>query len=175
VKKLIFIYGPPASGKLTVARELQKLIGYKLIHNHLSANIASRIFDFGTKEFGELNDKIQFSLIREGLKAGEVIFTKAYIHKKHKNFLRKLEKLLKENKFKIYFVRLFPTKEALLKRIGRSSREKEGKLTDKKILKDFLDKNKFGEIPGRQGLTIDNSKVSAKRVAQKIRKELRLK
>ncbi len=33
--KLVFIYGPPASGKLTVARELAALTGYKLFHNHL--------------------------------------------------------------------------------------------------------------------------------------------
>lgn len=33
--KLLFIYGPPASGKLTVAREPAALTGYRLFHNHL--------------------------------------------------------------------------------------------------------------------------------------------
>jgi tRNA uridine 5-carbamoylmethylation protein Kti12 len=31
--KLIFLYGPPAVGKLTVAQELVTLTGYKLFHN----------------------------------------------------------------------------------------------------------------------------------------------
>jgi predicted kinase len=174
-RKFILIYGPPASGKLTVARELQKLTGYKLIHNHMSANVASKVFDFGTKEFMKLNNKIQFSLVKEGIKKGDLIFTKAYIHEKHKKFLRKLEKELKKNGFEICFVRLASTKEALLKRVGRSSRKKEGKLTDKRILADSLDKISFEEIPKRKSLIIDNSKVSARKVAQKIRKELRLK
>ena len=33
MRKLIFIYGPPADGKLTTARELEKVTGYKLVHN----------------------------------------------------------------------------------------------------------------------------------------------
>lgn len=32
--KLVFIYGMPAAGKLTVAKELAGLSGYKLFHNH---------------------------------------------------------------------------------------------------------------------------------------------
>ncbi len=34
--RLVFIYGPPGVGKLTVARELAALTGFKLFHNHLT-------------------------------------------------------------------------------------------------------------------------------------------
>lgn len=44
--KLIYIYGPPASGKLTVAKELEKLTKYKLFHNHLINDVISEIMDF---------------------------------------------------------------------------------------------------------------------------------
>jgi cytidylate kinase len=33
--KLLFLYGPAASGKLTIARELTTLTGFALFHNHL--------------------------------------------------------------------------------------------------------------------------------------------
>src|SRR5207249_6103945 len=51
VMRLVFIYGPPASGKLTVATELAKLTGFKLFHNHVSIQFVQSIFEFGTKTF----------------------------------------------------------------------------------------------------------------------------
>ena len=49
--KLVFIYGPPGVGKLTVAKELSNLTGFKLFHNHVSIDFASSVFDFGTAAF----------------------------------------------------------------------------------------------------------------------------
>ena len=40
--KLIFIYGLPATGKLTVAVELAAMTGYKLFHNHLVVDLLCR-------------------------------------------------------------------------------------------------------------------------------------
>jgi shikimate kinase len=33
---IVFIYGPPAAGKLTVAKELSAVTGYKLFDNHVT-------------------------------------------------------------------------------------------------------------------------------------------
>ncbi len=35
---LVYLYGPPAVGKLTVATELQRLTGFRLFHNHLTVD-----------------------------------------------------------------------------------------------------------------------------------------
>ena len=51
--KLIFLYGAPGTGKLTVARELAALTGYRLFHNHLTVDLAKAIFDFGTPDYLE--------------------------------------------------------------------------------------------------------------------------
>jgi replication-associated recombination protein RarA len=45
---LIFLYGPPGVGKLTVAQELAGMTGYKLFHNHLTVDLVYAVFDFGT-------------------------------------------------------------------------------------------------------------------------------
>jgi hypothetical protein len=39
--RLVYIHGPAASGKLTVGRELQKLSGFALFHNHLVVDTLS--------------------------------------------------------------------------------------------------------------------------------------
>lgn len=49
--KLLFHYGPPAVGILTVAREVAALTGYRLFHDHLTVNLALAVFDFGTPGF----------------------------------------------------------------------------------------------------------------------------
>ena len=49
---LVFIYGPPGVGKLSVARELARATGYKLFDNHVSIACAESVFEFGTKPFG---------------------------------------------------------------------------------------------------------------------------
>lgn len=42
--KVVYIYGTIAVGKLTTAEALEKLTGFKLIHNHLIINPVSEIF-----------------------------------------------------------------------------------------------------------------------------------
>lgn len=53
--KLILIYGPEASGKLTVAGELAAITGYRVFHNHVSIEVARSVFHLGTEEFAELS------------------------------------------------------------------------------------------------------------------------
>jgi hypothetical protein len=49
--KLVFLYGPAAVGKLTVARELTRLTGYPIFDNHLSIDYAARLLDWGTPSY----------------------------------------------------------------------------------------------------------------------------
>lgn len=49
--KLIILYGPPAVGKFTVAKELSKKTGIRLFHNHLSVDLVASILSFGDEFF----------------------------------------------------------------------------------------------------------------------------
>jgi len=46
----ILIYGPPSAGKLTVATCLAERYDMKLLDNHLTLDVALRLFSFGTKD-----------------------------------------------------------------------------------------------------------------------------
>ena len=55
--KLIFLHGEPASGKLTVARALLRLVPGRLMENHAAIDFARTLFDFGAPGFWELVER----------------------------------------------------------------------------------------------------------------------
>jgi shikimate kinase len=48
--KFVLIFGPHAVGKMKVGQELAKITDLKLFHNHMTIELVTPIFDFGTKE-----------------------------------------------------------------------------------------------------------------------------
>jgi hypothetical protein len=52
--KLLFIYGHPAAGNPTIAREVAALTGGRLFHNHLTVNLTLSVYGFGAPGFVEL-------------------------------------------------------------------------------------------------------------------------
>ena len=77
--KLIFIYGPPAVGKLTVATELGRITSFAVFDNHLSTDCVLPVFAYGTKSLAKLGRKIRLDVIEEAAREGvDVIFTFVY-------------------------------------------------------------------------------------------------
>jgi hypothetical protein len=73
---LVYIYGPPASGKLTVAGRLSQLTGIPLFHNHLTVNALRPVFAFGSPAFTEANLKVRLAVFDVAASAGiSLIFT----------------------------------------------------------------------------------------------------
>ena len=78
--KLIFLHGLPGVGKLTVARELGKLTGYKVFHNHLAVDLVESVFEFGSEPFVELREMLWLAVFTQSVKANlaGLIFTFAF-------------------------------------------------------------------------------------------------
>jgi hypothetical protein len=73
---LVYIYGPPASGKLTIAERLSELTGMPLFHNHLTTNALRPVFPFGSPAFMEANRKMRLAVFDVAASAGiSLIFT----------------------------------------------------------------------------------------------------
>jgi hypothetical protein len=170
---LIYIYGPPASGKLAIATELSKLTGYKLFHNHIAIDFVKSVFEFGTESFWKLVDEYRLQMLEQASKEGiSVIFTHVYVRGINEPFLKSLIKRVEQkNGGKIYFVRLQCEKKILLKRIRFASRRKRGKMHSVRKLEWYLrsfDSN--SEIPNTGSLTINTASKTPLESARRIMK-----
>ena len=47
--KIVLITGPQAVGKMTVGQELSKITDLKLLHNHMTIDLVSHFFSYGTE------------------------------------------------------------------------------------------------------------------------------
>jgi hypothetical protein len=74
---LVIIIGPPAVGKMTVGLELERLTGFKLFHNHMSIDIASKFFEPEEQSFGRIIGSIRRVVMEEvaGSRLWGLIFT----------------------------------------------------------------------------------------------------
>lgn len=76
-KKLVIILGPHAVGKMTVGQELSKITGLRLLHNHISIELARKLFEKNEPEWKILSESIRqtvFELFAKGDFPG-LIFT----------------------------------------------------------------------------------------------------
>src|SRR5579864_3028877 len=74
--RVVFIYGPVASGKLTVARALAERTGMALFHNHLVVDAVGAVFPFGSEAFVRLREQFWLAVFAEAAQADRsLIFT----------------------------------------------------------------------------------------------------
>ena len=176
--KLIFIYGPPASGKLTVAKALSKITGYKIFHNQLTVDLLSSLLKFGTESYFNFSNKIRIELIGEAArqKVPGIIFTFCYAYKLDDKFVKKIISKVKKHGGEVHFVQLYCDNQKLHKRVKNPSRLKHKKIKHiSKLKKTMARYDLLKPIPFVESLTIDNSNLSATKTAQKIKKHFKLK
>ena len=65
----VMLFGPPAVGKMTVGRELSRLTGYRLLHNHMTVEPVLDIFPFGSPPFSRLVSEFRRRIIEEAIAA----------------------------------------------------------------------------------------------------------
>lgn len=166
---LIFIYGPPAVGKLTVANELEKLTGYKNFHGHRSLDAVHDIFEFGNKSAVEIVKKFRESVLEgaavEGLPG--LIFT--YVYHAGDPWIQHMVERIEHHGGRICFVQLTAPEEILIQRLTFPSRMKNSKLKDPDVFRKLLiDYNLTAKIDQPNNLTIDTTKTSPAESAEKI-------
>ena len=171
IMNLIFIYGHPGTGKLTVAKELAKITNMGIFHNHLTVDLIESIFQFGTKPFKELREKIWLDVFEVASRSeiSGLIFTFAFEKTVSKDFIQNIEKTI-SNDDKIHFVELYCEMDELKRRVELPSRKKYGKLSSSKKLEILLnDKIYFTPKLDKFVLKIDNTNLSPKEAAKKIK------
>lgn len=165
---LIFIYGPPGVGKLTVAQELAKITRYKLFHNHLTVDLVYAVFDFGTKPFIELREKIWMMVFQKAKEEGVngVIFTFAPEGSVPRYFIPDLIRLIEDDQNIIYFVELTCHPEELRKRIVNPSRSRYAKgMSSDNVEKYYQRDSLIPTAVHERKFTIDTTTLSPRETA----------
>ena len=175
--KLIFLHGMPGVGKLTVARELARLTGYKLFHNHLTVDLVGSVFEFGTSQFIDLREKIWLDVFSEAASSevAGMVFTFAFEPTVRGSFVENVRATVESSGGDVVFVKLTCSPEELEKRITSDSRSRFGKLTSLKQFRELSDAGAFvdpGVTPDR--LVLDTTNLSPGEAAAMIARELTL-
>lgn len=168
--KLILLYGPPGVGKLTVAQKLNKLTGYTIFHNHMTVDLASQIVKFGTKDFWKLNDRLRTTLIEAASKENvNLIITFCFAYPDDSKWINKIKNIVKKHNGKFCPVQLITDEKTLHRRIKGASRKNFDKIKTRKSLDSCLKRwNLFTKIPKINHPSINNTKLSPTKVAEKI-------
>src|SRR5262245_4574448 len=116
--RLVFLYGPPAAGKLTIGRELAALTGYRLFHNHLTVDLARELFDFGSEQFQRLVDDLRLRVFAAAAQSDipGLIFTFVY-GGPDENFIRQTMRVMVAAGAEVCFVQVVCPPEELLNRV----------------------------------------------------------
>ena len=180
--KLVIITGPLAVGKMTVGQELAKITGLRLFHNHMTIDLVSNFFNYGTPEGRRLVKLFRHEIFEAVAKSDlpGLIFTYvwAFEQKSEYDYIDETAELFLSNGGEIFIVELEANYETRLERNKTPNRllnkptkrdlewsEENFKKTTAKYRLNSLE----GEIKYKNYIRIDNTNLSAEEAARMIR------
>jgi hypothetical protein len=175
---LLYIYGPPASGKLTVATVLAELTGLSLFHNHLSVDAVGCVLPFGSKPFTEVLHRLRLDMFQTAARAGiSLIFTNNSAWRgpdarsRFAAFATAAERTVEAEGGHTVFVKLSAPLAVLEERLADESRRRLGKLVDTARLRELVAGLDLSALHPHD-LEIDTSTVGAEEAALHIQHAL---
>jgi hypothetical protein len=167
---LVLIYGPPGVGKLTVAKELATLTGYKLFDNHASIDVIRRVFGFGEGPFWDLVDNLRFAVFAAAAEHDvSLIFTFVYAHPTDMPYIDRVANLIEPYGGRLCLAQLICDERLLDARLQSDQRRSIGKLTSLETAIEMRRSHElFEAIPDRKNLSIDNTHLQPDEVARRI-------
>jgi len=173
--EMVFIYGPPAVGKLTVAKDLSALTGFRLFVNHQASDLVQSILDFEKDPslFRRVSNEVKNLILEKAVDIGlpGLIMTFCYSRPDSDKNLCETMEILQRKGVDMSFVRLYCEDKELFKRVEDPSRKlySSRKLSSPVELQQAMNKHGFKEeISYVNSLSIDNTSLSSKEVAEII-------
>ena len=166
---LVFLYGPPAVGKLTVARAIADRLPYKILHNHVTIDAVTEVLPFGSDTFWGVVRRFRRELVAAAAAENiDLIYTFVFAPGDEQHVADIV--LPYENAGgTVMFVQLLAPREVLLQRVVAESRKQHGKPTDVQTLEQMLDEyDNFTAVAAPDSLTIDLAATPASEAAQRI-------
>ena len=159
--KLIFVHGAPAVGKLTVARELAALTGLRLFHNHLTVDLVSSLFPFGSESFIVLREQIWLAAFAEAARQNlSLIFTFNPERTVRERFIQDTLEVVEAAGGRVVFVELTCGEDELERRMEGSSRKEFGKLASTEQYRTLKTSAAFEFPKLPNGISVDTTRRS---------------
>ncbi len=174
--KLIFLHGPAACGKLTIAKDIAARTGFALFHNHLVVDALLAVFPFGSPDFVRLREDFWMATLIAAARTGRsTIFTFAPEDSVAPDFPDRLRAAIEAEGGTVDFVRLTVSIAAQEARIDAASRAAFAKLRSLELLRELRPRFRACEdaMPP-SALCLDTSDLPPEEAAGKIIEALRL-
>ena len=168
--KLIFLHGPPASGKYTIARILHATYGVHNFHNHLTIDVAKSLFDFGTDAFWDLTHRLRRTALaaRAELGDGNVVFTNCYSSPHDDSTVAALEREITARGGEFIPVFLECSMEELRRRVADPARAEMRKLHSIEGLEEFMSAWNITALDRPNTIVVKTDGRSARACAQEV-------
>ena len=185
--KFVVIIGATAVGKMTVGQELQKITGLRLFHNHMTIDMVSNFFDYGSPEgkrlVGLFRQEIFEAVAKSDLPGMIFTYMWAFDLQSDWDYIEGIADLYRENGAEIYYVELIADRDVRWER-NKTPNRMENKPTKRDLeFSQMLFTNteaKYrlvsheGEISFENYLRIDNTHLAPDGVAQQIKEHFNL-
>ena len=133
---LVFLHGPAAAGKLTTAQALGERLGYPVFHNHLTVDLLTTVFTFGSAPFTRLRTLIWLAVFHEAAAADRsLIFTFAPESTVTPGFPEQVRTTIEGAGGRVCFVKLAVSEAEQERRITAGSRRQHHKLVSLETLR----------------------------------------
>lgn len=173
--QLVFLHGPMAVGKLTVARALAARTGLPLFHNHLVVDALHAAFAFGSAPFVKLREQMWLAVFEEAARAGRsLIFTFAPEATVRPAFIPDTVAAVEGQGGRVRFVALTVPVAEQERRLADESRAEFGKLRDVAFLRRLSAEGGLVYPPIASELVIDTARHAPEAAAALIAETLQL-
>lgn len=168
--KLILIHGAPATGKLTVARALSKLVDAPMVDNHAAIDIARMVFGFAAPGFWEMVHDLRVTTLRAAARADVpmLITTAAYAAPQDDPLVGDYEQAIAAYGGSLLPVHLSCDPDTLMERVTAPERRERGKIATPEMLADYLARNDFAAIPRDNCLRLSTQTTPPAETATRI-------
>jgi len=140
--QLVFLYEPPGVGKYTVGVELAARTGFRLLHNHLTVNLVSAVFERDSEVWLRMLRRVRRDIVTEAARHNvNLIMTGVFngTADDTQTWRTMLEPVEAEGAA-VLFVQLTCERTELFRRVEQDSRRALGKLVDSVRMTELLER-----------------------------------
>jgi chloramphenicol 3-O-phosphotransferase len=168
--KLLYLHGPPASGKLTVAQAVVHLTQGRLLDNHAAIDFGRTVLEFDGPGFWDLVHSARMLALEKAAEHGVplVVQTSCYAHPEDLPLLEDFERVLARHGGTLLPVFLACSRRTLEERVGAADRVRRRKVSTKEGLDSSLSRWNMVPVPRPNCYTVDTDAATPSEAAREI-------